>query len=368
MAINKLPSGNYQVKLRGSDGKWVTKAFPTKQEAKAYESHLRCYKDDGGSVTSTANKITLDEYFRDWFRAIEHQASPGWRRCQWNFYEAYIQPILGQRKLKAITPVMVGEVIKQMVEKGRSGQTQLHVFFLMRKMFRDAIELYQIVQFNPVVRTMKPKVPLIEARHLSLSQLRTLLQHTKDKEYGTAIWLQLYAGLRVGEVVALSWSDVDLERGVITIRRTYSRQDTWVTQKETIKDYPKGRKQHSIRVPLELVEQLKHEKTKAVSPFVVSPEGKILIYDRYRRALRRYCGECGVPKVGTHGLRHSTSELYLHYGATRDDLRRLFAHSSMDITDRYVHERGTNLEKVAKVIQLFPECSMNVPREGVSER
>lgn len=253
-----------------------------------------------------------------------------------------------------------------MVAQGRSGQTQLHVFFLLRKMFRDAIELYQIINFNPVVRTMKPKVPLIEARHLSLSQLKTLLQHTRDKEYGTAIWLQLYAGLRVGEVVALSWSDVDLERGVITIRRTYSRQDTWVTQKQIIKDYPKGRKQHSIRIPSELVEQLKLEKMRATSDFVVAPNGKLLMYDRYRRALRRYCRECGVPKVSTHGLRHSTSELYMHYGATRDDLRRLFAHSSMEITDRYVHERGTNLEKVANVIQLFPECSMNVPRKGIS--
>jgi integrase len=64
-----------------------------------------------------------------------------------------------------------------------------------------------------------------------------------------------------------------------------------------------------------------------------------------------------VPVIASHGLRHSTSELYIHHGATRDDLRRLFAHSTPAVTDRYVHNRGTNLERVANVIQLFPVAS-----------
>ena len=123
MAIIKLPSGNYQVKVRGTDGKWVTKSFLLKYEARAFESHIKSYKQDRGAVTSAANRITLDEYFPDWFRTIEHQASPGWRRCQWKFYETYIQPVLGQRKVKTITPVMVGEVLKRMVIAGKSELT-----------------------------------------------------------------------------------------------------------------------------------------------------------------------------------------------------------------------------------------------------
>ena len=255
MAIIKLTNQHYQVKLRGTDGMWITKVFHSKREAKTFQNQVNCSKQEGGSVTSSADRLTLDEFFKDWFRTIEHQASPGWRRCQSKFYETYIQPFLGQRKIKSITPVMVGEVLKEMTRQEKAGQTQLHVYFLMRKMFRDAIELYQIMHFNPAVRTMKPKVPLIETRHLNLSQMTVLLSHAKDKEYGTAVWLQLYAGLRVGEVFALHWSDVDLERGTITIRRTYSRQDSWAKGKKVIKDYPKGGKQHTLRIPLELAEQ-----------------------------------------------------------------------------------------------------------------
>lgn len=76
--------------------------------------------------------------------------------------------------------------------------------------------------------------------------------------------------------------------------------------------------------------------------------------DKYQKALKRYCREAGVREVATHGLRHSTSEVYMHHGATRDDLRMLFAHCNSSVTDRYVHDRGGRLSQVAEVIQLFP--------------
>lgn len=118
--------------------------------------------------------------------------------------------------------------------------------------------------------------------------------------------------------------------------------------------YSKGGKHHSHAIPPELREKLEAAKAVSKSEFVVtSIKGMFLQYGLYLRALKEYCKELGLPKIGTHGLRHSTSELYMHHGATRDDLRSLFAHSSTSVTDRYIHNRGTNLEKVATVIKLF---------------
>jgi integrase len=196
----------------------------------------------------------------------------------------------------------------------------------------------------------------------------------RGKPYGLAVWLSAYLGLRVGEVQALRWEDVDLETGVIHIRRTYTKHEG------TFRDYPKGRKQHSHRAPAELLAYLSEEKANASTDLVIVPEGwKMLCYWMYRKGLKRYCQEAGVPVIATHGLRHSTSELYQTYGASREDLRQLFAHSSVTTTERYIHHKGDSLEKVAKVIQLFPnngiastpsgfrnddgsaECSQNVP-------
>ncbi len=62
---------------------------------------------------------------------------------------------------------------------------------------------------------------------------------------------------------------------------------------------------------------------------VASPTGKVLPYRFYLKAVKTYCEELGITVLGTHGLRHSTSELYMSHGATRDDLRSLFAHSKL---------------------------------------
>ena len=105
------------------------------------------------------------------------------------------------------------------------------------------------------------------------------------------------------------------------------------------------------------------------SEFVaVSPTGEMLSYEFYLEVLKNYCKELRIPEIGTHGLRHSASEMYLQYGATEDDIRRLFAHSSADITERYLHSRGRNLEKVADVIRLFPTSSTTFrPRQAQND-
>jgi integrase len=369
MAIIKR-NNHYQVKFRGSDGKWVTDTFAAKRDAEAYEIEIKQQRRDGVRVTSQGNQLTVTQYFERWFETVRHQASPGWRACQKQFFHVYIEPVIGHLKLKAVTPDLIANVVSGVKGQRKSEQTQLHVFNLLRKIFRDAVELFQLTTFNPVLRTLRPKVPLKETKHLNLEQVKSLLQYSSAREYGTAIWLQVFLGLRVSEIIALSWEDLDLETGIVTIRRSYSRKDTWVQKERVFKEYPKGRKHHSRQIPGELLVLLKQ--VKRTSPFVAATSfGEMLSYEFYLETLKNYCQELGIPKVGTHGLRHSTSELYLHHGATRDDLRRLFAHSSLDITDRYVHERGTNLEKVTKVIRLFPKetvaCSQNVPTSEKTE-
>lgn len=189
----------------------------------------------------------------------------------------------------------------------------------------------------------------ITTDYLSLEQLKRLLSYVSGKPYELAIWLGVYLGLRVGEIQALRWQDVDFEKQLIHIRRTYSKHEY------KFRDYPKGKKHHSVCIPSELLNLLEQESSKATGELVVQPPNyKMLDYWTYRKVLKQYCIEANVPVVATHGLRHSTSELYMAHGATRDDLRILFAHSAASVTDRYIHDRGSRLEKVAQQIRLFP--------------
>jgi len=301
--------------------------------------------------------MTLDEYFVQWFETVRSRASNGWRKEQLRMYKVYVSPIIGKMKVESITPQLVAKVINEVASKGKSEQTQLHVFSLLRKLFGDAIELFRLLTYNPAQRTLRPKVAVKETPHLNLSQIKALLRYVEEKPYGLAIWLQLYLGLRIGELQVLTWSDVDLDDGILTIRRAYVRIE------RIIKDYPKGRRHHSHMIPLELLEKMRQVRKLATSSFVVtSASGEMLSYEWYFRSLRRYCKELGIASVGTHGLRHSTPCVYLSHGASKDDIRQLFAHSSSEVTERYIHHRGSNLEKVAKVIKLFSGSSQNLPK------
>ena len=156
--------------------------------------------------------------------------------------------------------------------------------------------------------------------------------------------------------MALKWSEVDLDNRIVHVRNGYSRKDAWAlaNKEKGMKDFPKGRKHHSVSIPSELLEMLQAAQREAKSEFVTpSPfTGEMLSYEYYLETLKNYCREIKVPVIGTHGLRHSTSELYHAGGATRDDLRQLFCHSSSEITDRYIHHNGS-LDKVVRGLRVL---------------
>ena len=367
MAVNKLTNGNYQARLQGVDGRILSKVFTTKAEAENQHMKWKLQKRDGSLSSNYARKMTVNEFFEQWFSDVlgerRQEDQTGWRKEQFRLYRDYVSPVIGNCRLGSVTPHLVNSALNEMSRLGKSEQTRMHVFNLVRKLFNDAIEKYQFVTFNPAIRKLKPKVPVREARHLNIEQIKMLLSHVENEKYGLAIWIQLYLGLRFGELAAIRWEDLDLSTGRAVIRRTYVRK------MEQFRDYPKGRKQHIVSTPTELLEKLKAAQVNATGDLVVtSPNGNVLPYRWYLKALGTYCRSLGIPMLSTHGLRHSTSELYLSNGASRDDLRQLFAHSSLQITDRYVHQRGTNLERVSNVIRLFPESTKNRPKVETAEQ
>lgn len=142
----------------------------------------------------------MNEFFHTWQDAVQHQASPGWQRSREQLYRDYIAPSLGSLKLQSISPPLISKVLNSMEKAGKSEQTRLHAFNLLRKVFGDAIELFQVVTFNPVLKKLKPKVPRKEAPHLDIEQAKCLLDHVVDKSFGVAIWCQLYLGLRIARL------------------------------------------------------------------------------------------------------------------------------------------------------------------------
>lgn len=345
---NRKSGIRYQVKVKGSDGRWITATFSRRTDARAYEAKLTTQKHSGRIVVNLNRQITIGEYFDLWrAEASSSNVSEGWRQTQIQMFRDYISPVIGSLRLAAIVPSHVLRVINRAGELGRGRQLQLHLYNLLHKMFRDAVELFELLATNPVKASMRPKLPMKESAFLSIGEIRQLMTYARGREYEIPIWLGIMAGLRVGEIQALRWEEVNLETGMLRVRSTYARKE------KIFRDYPKGKRWRSVQVPPELLVLLRRQKEDSSSPFVVcSNDGSFLSYHTFHKVLKRYCREAGVPPISTHGLRHSASEIYMEFGASRDDLRILFGHSSSKVTDRYVHDRGLRLHRVAKEIRI----------------
>lgn len=353
MAIVKRESKSrirYQVRILGHDRNWIDGGtYQTRAEAELCEAKMKIEKASGKLTTNFNKRLTIRDYFFQWFEETKSSnISEGWRSSQFQMFRDYVDKQIGDVALSKVTPMIINRALRRMVDLRRSQQMQLHVYNLLHKMFEDAIEMFEVLETNPVHKRLKPKLVEKEAKYLRADESKKLLQWVQGKPYETAIWIQLYIGRRVGEVQALKWCNVDFDRNKIHIRATYRRKE------KTISDYPKGRKWHSIDMPSELRDLLLRKRQQQNSEYVAnSPQSEFLSYDGYSKALKRYCSEVGVTVVSTHGLRHSTAELWQAYGASKDDIQRLMAHSSSRVTDRYIHGGEGRLGIVASNIRLF---------------
>ncbi|OFZ80665.1 MAG: hypothetical protein A2583_13605 [Bdellovibrionales bacterium RIFOXYD1_FULL_53_11] len=356
--ISKRSGWTYQVKVKGSDGRWITETFGARIDAEKREAEIRIQKLSGGFVTNLSRQLTVEQYFEEWYREGNNgNASQGWRRTQRQIFRDYIGPNIGSTKLREVNPAHVGRVIAYAAELGRGPSQRLHIYNVMHKMFGDGVELYEVLTRNPVIKRLRPKVPSKESPYLEIDGLIKLLNHVEGKPYQTAIWLQTFAGLRAGEVQYLRWEHVDLKNGILHIRGTFLRREN------RFQDHPKGKKWHRIKMPPELWEHLQRHRLRSATEYVAAEAGeRFLEYFGYLVTLQRYCREAEVTMISTHGLRHSSSELYMAAGASRDDLRLLFAHSCSSVTDRYVHDKGRRLDKVADNVLLFSRVSQEFPK------
>ncbi len=151
-------------------------------------------------------------------------------------------------------------------------------------------------------------------------------------------------GLRLSEVQALQWKNIDFEKNQILICAAFKRAEN------EIKPYPKQKNWLIVPMPALLVSYLKNKMRFALGFAAPAKMGGMLDYSKFYRGLKKLCRDAGVDHVTPHELRHSCTEIWFRHGATLEDIRRLLGHKSVETTRRYVHRTDDRLIKLAKEI------------------
>jgi len=171
------------------------------------------------------------------------------------------------------------------------------------------------------------------------------------------VYICLCAGMRIGEICALTWDDIDTDNGIICVRRTIQRIyiiEDGARKTELILDTPKTK--NSIRdIPMskDLLRMLKPiKKIVNNSFFVLTNEAKPTEPRTYRSYYKSMMKELGMPELKFHGLRHSFATRCIESNCDYKTVSVLLGHSNISTTlNLYVHP---NLEQKKKAIdQMF---------------
>ena len=201
--------------------RWVG-GFASEEAAKSARDEARRRARRGEYVDR--NSITVAEYLDQWLAAHSLEIKPktlaGYR---W-LVERYVIPRLGSMRMQTVRPSHLSVLYRDLLDGGgRNGRalsrrTVDAVHAVLRKAFNDAVVSEQILESNPVLRAKRPRSVRGEADQVwSPVELGRFLEHAQSHRLYAFFHLAAFTGARRGELLNLSWSDVDLAGGSIVI-------------------------------------------------------------------------------------------------------------------------------------------------------
>ncbi|WP_337657842.1 tyrosine-type recombinase/integrase [Alistipes sp.] len=274
--------------------------------------------------------------------------------------ENHILPSFGNKTL--IEEQNVQSFVFQELDKGLSHKTIKDILIVLKMILRFGVK-NKLIEY----RQIDIKFPTERDKHsidiLSRSHHRQIMEYIQShftfKNLG--IYICLSAGMRIGEICALTWEDLDIENGIIhvqkTIQRIYIIEDNR-KHTEIILDTPKTK--NSIReIPMtrDLLKMIRPLK-KVVNDrfYVLTNEATPTEPRTYRNYYKQFMQTLGLPAMKFHGLRHSFATRCIESKCDYKTVSVLLGHSNISTTlNLYVHpnleQKKRCMEQMSKLLR-----------------
>lgn len=315
--------------------------------------------DKAKGTLREASKLTVAQYLAAW---LQDTARLTVKASTLHSYKGLVDreivPRIGGENLSKLTKLHVKKLYSMMETDGKSPRARQMVHAVLRKALEDAVE-DEIVPANVAAsKKLRPKAPKGEAQFLTPSQAERFLEFVKGDRLHALYCLAVHSGLRQGELFGLTWADVDLDNGTVTVRRTLTELNGRLED-----GTPKSKAgRRTVELPPVTIDALIAHKRQlliegnAGQPYVFcSPEGKRLrksnvqrrsfkpilkrANDAARKAVEGTDAEPELlPDIPFHALRHTHATILLDQGVHPKLVQTRMGHSQIGLTlDTYSH-------------------------------
>lgn len=322
------------------------RGFETKREAQEYE---REFLYNNSLTVNIPFKNMLIQYLNDKKQRVKAST----------FYYGYHKSILrlfdyfNDYLIVDITPAIIRIWQNEVLLKNNLKDTTKRKINIILKAFFNWCVKYRGLKINPMNMTDKigKAVAKKDLNILTLDELNLILQHIEKDEYKLLIKFLFWTGCRIGEALALTIDDVDLENKTININKTFSK-----IKKEVIITEPKTEEStRIISIPNKLNEELEKYILKAI---YIMEDKRIFNTDiQYaRRLFKRLTLKYLNRDLTIHDLRHSHASLLINNGVEILAISKRLGHSNPTMTlNIYSHLYKSTEQRALEIINKLEE-------------
>lgn len=318
--------------------------------------------------------VLFKDFVRAWLKEIKQPAvkSNSYDRLEYVIETTLIKRI-GNLSLKQIDDNLIQTmVINKMKEEGYAYATIKKTYSTLGQALKYAVARGKIEK-NPIDNVFLPKRSLFENK-----TIRFLSDEERDKlvstcymtfqngnrvyKFGAFYVFLLYTGLRLGEALALKWTDIDLEKRTVSVSRTIvyikdrSKNDgSKILIDQTSTKNGLSRIVYLSDMAIEALEDLKKQMGYNPNGYIMQTKNKTILYpaDVYK-IFQRILKRAGIEQCGIHALRHSFVSLMINNGIPITMVSQMVGHTNIGITMKiYTHLlEETQLESMAIIKDL----------------
>jgi integrase len=252
----------------------------------------------------------------------------------------HLIPALGEVPVSRLTRAQVQELVWELSGKGLAAATVSSIAGILCSAMKKAAEL-RLTMKNPCENLILPRSECKERRALDRAEQIRLEKRLSfgGESVETGVLLSLYAGLRIGEICALRWRDIDLFGGSLTVRGTLQRMKNLGSGPKTVllEGPPKSRRSHrSIPLPAALTDKLRR-RAKSADCYVLTGSSEPIEPRTLRARFSKLAAQAGLD-IPFHSLRHTYATRCLELNFDVQTVSELLGHSGASTTMRvYAH-------------------------------